>query len=598
MADGASGALAPQAPGPDADRPPPGAPVKLWPAFWRLARPYWHSEDRWAGRALFVAILALNLAVVWVNVRLNAWNALFYNSLQDKDFDVFRALLLEFCGWAFLFIVLVVYQLYLTQMLQMRWRRWLTERHLAAWMRDAAYYRLSLADFGADNPDQRIAEDLRIFVDDALSLFFGLVSSVVSFVSFVGILWALSGAMTVGGVEVPGYMVWVAVVYAVVGSVLAHRIGRPLVGLNVAQQRREADFRFALVRARENTEGIALYRGERDELAGFGRRFAAVVENWWLIMKQQKRFTWFSSFYGQLAVVFPFVVASPRYFSGQIPLGGLTQIASAFGQVQAALSWFVDAYVRLAGWRASIERLEGFDRALAAARALDGRLAVSRAPAVALDDVEIELPTGRALVRARGPRIEPGVHTLITGPSGSGKSTLFRVFSGLWPYAQGRIGLPDPAESLFLPQRPYLPLGTLRDALAYPARGTTFADARLREVLEAVRLQALAARLDEEAAWAQVLSGGEQQRLAIARALLLEPRWLFLDEATSALDEAGEQAAYETLRARLAGTTLVSIAHRPSVARFHLQRWVLEPDGKGGGTDGSAAAGLRIEPIA
>lgn len=592
MADAAAAAADPRGAGAGADRPPPGAPVKLWPAFWRLARPYWYSEDRWAGRALFVAILALNLAVVWVNVRLNAWNALFYNSLQDKDFAAFRSLLIEFCGWAFLFIVLVVYQLYLTQMLQMRWRRWLTERHLAAWMRDAAYYRLSLADFGTDNPDQRIAEDLRIFVDDALSLFFGLVSSVVSFVSFVGILWALSGALTVGGVEVPGYMVWVAVVYAVVGSLLAHWIGRPLVGLNVAQQRYEADFRFALVRARENTEGIALYRGEADELAGFRNRFGAVVDNWWRIMKQQKRFTWFSSFYGQLAIVFPFVVASPRYFSGQIPLGGLTQIASAFGQVQQALSWFVDAYVRLAGWRASIERLEGFDRALAAARALDGKLAVSRESAVAMGDVDVALPTGRPLVHASGPRIAPGVHTLITGPSGSGKSTLFRVFSGLWPYARGRIGLPEPAESLFLPQRPYLPLGTLRDALAYPARGATFADARLREVLDAVRLGPLAERLDEEAAWAQVLSGGEQQRLAIARALLLEPRWLFLDEATSALDEAGEQAAYETLRARLPGTTLVSIAHRPAVARFHVQRWVLEPRGDG------SAAGLRIEPVA
>jgi putative ATP-binding cassette transporter len=570
----------------------------FWQAFWRLAAPYWRSDDRWTGRGLFAAIVALNLAIVWVNVRLNAWNGDFYNALQDKRFDDFKRLLIEFCGWAFLYIVLVVYQLYLNQMLLMRWRRWLTDVHLKAWLADAVHYRLSLADFGTDNPDQRIAEDFRDFVSESLSLFFGLLSSVVSFLSFVGILWGLSGAATVGDWTIPGYLVWVAIAYAAVGSWIAHRIGKPLVGLNFAQQRYEADFRFALVRARENAEGIALYRGEQGELAGFRHRFGNLVGNWWQIMKRQKRFTWFSSFYGQMAVVFPILVASPRYFSGAIQLGGLTQIASAFGEVQRALSWLVDAYVRVAGWRASVERLIGFVDAVDAARRLGGRLSGEQGDAIGLGEVTVGVPergadgtlSTRALIRASGQRIAPGEHTLIAGPSGCGKSTLFRMLSGIWPFGEGRYLAPAPTQALFLPQKPYLPLGPLREVVSYPARPGAHDDRALGDVLACVGLPGLAERLGEDANWSQVLSGGEQQRLAIARALLHAPRWLFLDEATSALDESSEAALYAALRDRLTGTTLVSIAHRASVARYHGQRLIVVP---GAGQP----AGLRIEAI-
>lgn len=572
----------------------------FWSGFWRLARPYWVSEDRWAAWTLFAVLVSLSLAIVWVNVELNTWQGAFYNSLQDKRFDEFRRLLLVFAGWAFLYIVFAVYQLYLTQMLTIRWRRWLTDVWLRQWMADAAHYRVSLADFGSDNPDQRIAEDLRDFVDRTLSLFFGLLSSVVTFVSFVGILWALSGAIEVAGITIPGYMVWIAIVYALIGSVLAHRVGKPLIGLSFEQQRYEADFRFALVRARENAEGIALYRGEEDELKGFRQRFTAVVDNWWRIMRRQKLFTWYASFYGQLAIIFPFVVGAPRYFSGAIELGGLMQISNAFGKVQSALSWLVDSYTTVATWRASIERLNGFARALEQARALGADLRSREGGSVDLQQVMVGVPlrdrsvaspgNSVPLIQADGETIEPGRHTLIVGPSGSGKSTLFRLLAGIWPFGQGQFERTASDDSLFLPQKPYLPLGTLRAVVTYPRQQLMNDDARIREALQAVGLASFEHRLDENAHWSQILSGGEQQRLAAARALLIAPRWLYLDEATSALDEDAEQSIYRLLRERLPQTTIVSIAHRPAVAPFHSQRLRVVPQQTG-------PARLALEPL-
>jgi vitamin B12/bleomycin/antimicrobial peptide transport system ATP-binding/permease protein len=569
---------------------------RFWSIFWSLARPYWFSEERAAARLLFLAIVVLNLAIVWVNVMLNQWNGNFFNSLQDKNQERFYELIWQFTGWAFLYIVLVVYQLYLNQMLQMRWRRWLTEVWLARWMSQSVHYRLMLKDYGTDNPDQRLAEDIKLFVTDSLSLFFGLLSSVVSFVSFVGILWVLSGPVTVGGVTIPGYMVWIALVYALVGSVAAHYIGRPLIALNFAQEKREADFRYSLVRARENAEGIALYRGEPDERAHFTTRFRALVDNWWSIMKQQKRFTWFSAFYGQLAIIFPFVVGAPRYFSGQIQLGALSQISGAFGSVQQALSWFVDAYTRLASWRASIDRLGGFAMALKQVEEVDRPLLVQVAPRIELQDLIVGVP-GRDLIHAQGVVIGPGHHTLVRGFSGSGKSTLFRVLARLWPFASGTASAPDSQQCLFLPQRPYLPLGSLAHALSYPRAHASFGDDAFARVLELVGLARLQPLLtiaeppDGLATWSQRLSGGEQQRLAIARALLLKPQWLFLDEATSNLDEAAEQQMYQVLREHLSDTTLISIAHRPSVARFHHQQLRVVPGGQEG------LANLVIEPL-
>jgi putative ATP-binding cassette transporter len=564
---------------------------------WTLTRPYWFSEDRWAGRGLLALVVGLNLAIVYINVLLNQWNNTFYNALQDKDYAVFWSQLLRFTWLAALFIVAAVYQTYLNQMLQIRWRRWLTDRYLRAWLADGAYYRMQLTAGDTDNPDQRIAEDLRLFVAGTLTLTIGGMRAVVTLLSFLGILWGLSGSTTLpigAGWTIPGYMVWAALLYAVVGTWLTNLIGRPLVRLNFDQQRYEADFRFGLVRFRENAEGVALYKGEADELRGFRERFLAVVGNWWAIMRRQKRLTWFTAGYSQAAIIFPFVVAAPRYFRGEIPLGGLIQTASAFGQVQDSLSFIIGAYTDIAQWRSVVQRLVGFEQALARVRAeatVEGvRHGAATGDALALDRVELKLPGGRPLVESVTLDLRPGDTALISGPSGAGKSTLFRAIAGIWPFGSGEIRLPRAARVLFLPQKPYLPIGTLREVVSYPTPPAGVDDAVLHEALEAVGLLELAGRLGEHAHWALALSPGEQQRIGFARALVQKPDWLFLDEATSALDEESEVRLYGLLRDRLPALTLVSVGHRSTLRPFHARSLVVTPGTGGGATVVEAAS--------
>jgi len=558
---------------------------------WILTRPYWFSEDRWAGGGLLLLVIGLNLGIVYINVLLNQWNNTFYNALQDKDYAVFWSQLIRFTWLAGLYIVVAVYQLYLNQMLQIRWRRWLTERYLRDWLGGGAYYRLQLTAGDTDNPDQRIAEDLRLFVGGTLSLAIGGMRAVVTLLSFLGILWGLSGSLTIpigAGWIIPGYMVWAALLYAVVGTWLINLVGRPLVRLNFDQQRYEADFRFGLVRFRENAEGVALYRGEADELRSFRDRFREVVGNWWAIMRRQKRLTWFTAGYSQAAVIFPFVVAAPRYFRGEIPLGGLMQTASAFGQVQDSLSFIISAYTDIAQWRSVMQRLAGFERALARVRAEAAGDGLRRGPgpdeALALDRVTLALPGGRPLVEDVSLGLRRGETLLISGPSGAGKSTLFRAIAGIWPFGAGGISLPRGGRVLFLPQKPYLPIGTLREVVSYPTPAGGIGDPDLREALEAVGLPELAARLDEHAHWALALSPGEQQRIAFARALVQKPDWLFLDEATSAVDEESEGRLYTLLRDRLPGVTLVSVGHRSTLRAFHRRTLVVTPSNGGPAT--------------
>ncbi len=572
-----------------------------------LALPYFRSEEKWKARGLLAAIVALNLGAVYMLVLINDWNRVFYDALQNKDAAVFWRELGRFTYLAFGFIIIAVYRFYLTQLLEMRWRAWMTGHYLDRWLANKAFYHLELARFSKDegalpdNPDQRISEDVNAFTTYSVSLTMGLLNAVVTLASFVGILWSLSGSFSFSfngdSYTIPGFMVWMAVVYAAAGSVITHYVGRPLIALNFQQKRVEAEFRNHMVRVREYSESIALDKGEPVERQHAGQRFTEVLANYLRLLKRQKTLTWFTVGYGQAAVVFPFIVAAPRFFSGAIQLGQLMQISSAFGRVQDALSWFVDNYDSLASWRATTDRLTSFEESFAqvqqtAARASAERRDAPDADTLQIDEVQIALPGGRPLIAADSLTLRAGEHVLVKGPSGSGKSTLFRTLAGIWPWAKAKLARPADFDerTMFLPQRPYFPNGPLRDALAYPATPDRYTDAQLQQALRDALLPQLADDLGRQDTWGQKLSGGEQQRLAIARAFLKQPRWLFVDEASSALDEDAERTLYQRLRERVAAQNgaLVSIAHRPGVAAFHDRQWRLEGDP-------ALGQGLRIQ---
>ena len=571
----------------------------------RLAAPYFKSEEKWRARAMLFAIVALNLGYVYVAVLGNQWYGRFYDALQNKDSVVFWREIGVF-GWiAFANIAVQVVKFYVTQLLQLRWRAWMTRSYLGRWMADKTFYHLELARYRAadghtpDNPDQRLQEDMQMFTDYTMKLSMGLLNAVVTLVSFVGILWGLSGAfgLTVGGTtyQVAGSMVWLALVYCIVGTVITHYIGRPLIGLNFRQQRFEADFRHHLVRVREYSEAIALDNGEPVERRALDLRFGSVLKNYLALIKQQKNLVGFTSFFGQAAVIFPFIVSAPRFFSGAIQLGALMQISSAFGKVQDSLSWFVDNYDSVAVWRATTDRLTSFDDAMRANAELKRNVARTDATALHTDDLDVALPNGAQLLAKAAVDVQPGDSVLLQGPSGSGKSTLFRAFAGIWPFASGHVAVPGNA--MFIPQRPYVPDGTLREALAYPNDAADYTDDALRQALTDALLPDLAQRLDDSDAWSQKLSGGEQQRLAIARVLLKKPAWLFADEATSALDPEAESTLYRRLAATVqsAGGAMVSIAHRASVGEHHKVRWTLVPSGTSGTADTSGGARYRLD---
>ena len=556
---------------------------------WRIAAPYFSSEDKWAGRGLLAAVVSIELSLVAIDVLLNQWNARFYNALQERNWESFVREIGIFSLLAACFIALAVYQLYLNQWLQIRWRRWLTSHYLGEWLQGPNHYRMQLQGDAADNPDQRVSDDVKLFVERTLDIGLQLLSSAVTLASFVVILWGLSEAapLHLFGKEypIPGYLVWGAVMYAVFGTALTQWIGSPLIRLDFNQQRYEANFRFNLVRVRENSEQIALLQGESAERARLWDRFDNVVENWYGIMSRTKRLTAFTASYSQAAVIFPYILAAPAYFADKIQLGGLTQTASAFGSVQRALSVFVTIYRTLAEWRAVVARLDGFEMSIANATTLAsspdsiGVVSSDGGKAIDLRKLMVNLPNGKPLVAADGLGLRAGERTLVTGPSGSGKSTLFRAIAGIWPFGNGSIAVPANASLMMLPQRPYFPIGSLHAAIVYPGETESFNPDRVRDVLAMVGLPQLGPRLEEEGHWNRMLSLGEQQRLGLARALLHKPDYLFLDEATASLDEPSEADLYALLTGKLPQTTIVSIGHRSTLEAFHQRNITMVRDG-------------------
>ena len=547
--------------------------------WWRLVVPYFKSEDWPFAIPLLIGAIALTFTGVGLEVMFNEWNRRFYDSIQNKNEAVFWHEIIFFSILAVFYILNFVARAVVSPYLRLRWRRWLTNHYLSHWLHGRGYYRIELQRT-VDNADQRIAEDLRQLGEYTMSLLLGILGSVATLVSFIFILWTLSGPLSLQfiGIDatIPGYMAWVALIYSFVGTFLANIVGRRLINLNFLRQRYEANFRYSLVRVRENAEGIALYNGEQRETDQLNLRFADVFRNGWQVLFTQAQLAFYQSGYAQLAIIFPYVVTAPRFFAGVITFGVMTQTASAFGQVQSALSFFIDNYTSLAELRAVMDRLKGLQHATDDKPEVTLDVVPQPRPDVHAEALTLALPNGQALLKDAVIDLPKGKATLISGASGSGKSTLFRALAGIWPFGRGHVNIPAGARVLFLPQKPYIPIGTLRDALKYPDENSTATDAELVDALKAAQLGHLVPRLDEEAHWSNILSGGEQQRVAAARAMVFKPDWLFMDEATASLDEASEAAIYTALKQRLPSATLVSIGHRPTLRQWHDRRLELQ----------------------
>lgn len=550
--------------------------------LFHLITPYWNSEEKKSARLYLAGIITLTIAAVYMTLLLNEWFNSFYSALQNYDSGAVYSGLLRFTGLAFAHIAFAVYSYYLQQRLALRWRKWMTKNYLAKWTGQQMYYRLEMFSQGtADNPDQRISEDINLFTARTLSFMSGLLRSATTIVCFIFVLWNLSEVLSFSAagqeIHIYGYLVWTALAYSVLGTWITHKVGHRLVSLNYLQQKLEADFRFSMVRLRETAESVAFYNGAAKEEAFLSNRFMTLLRNTLFIIKKQKQLSWLTNSYAQIAIIFPFVVAVPRYLSQNISLGGLMQIANCFGKVQDAMSYFVDVYASLAEWQSCAERLLSFDKHIAAiekeTEEKSGSLVREEThDRLRLADVTISVPAmdenkrTREIISSASCTIKSGEHVILKGPSGSGKSTLLRTLAGFWPYVKGHISMPAPSEMMFIPQKPYIPMGTSAEAASYPLE--TADEEILSPLLVECGLSHLMEKPDTEADWSHILSLGEQQKLAFVRVFLRKPKWVFLDEATSAMDEETEEKMYRLLTA-LPGTTVISIGHRSTLDKWH-----------------------------
>ena len=553
---------------------------------WYLTKSYWQSEEKKKAFWLLTCIIALTLGIVFMLVQLNTWNNSFYSALQNYDAEKISSELIHFSWLAAIYIILAVYSYYLQQTLILHWRRWLTTRFIDIWLQNKTYYNLQMFGKDTDNPDQRISEDVRQFVEMTLGFAIGILKSLCTFISFVFILYQLSGPLSFSFMgktwTIHGYMLWASLLYSILGTYITHVVGRKLVKLNFIQQRYEADFRFSMIRLRESAESVAFYRGEAQEGRVVKNRFKLLLDNFWQLVNKQKQLVFLNSGYSQIAIIFPFVVAMNRYLAKEVSLGGLMQVASAFGRVQDSLSYFVDMYSSIAQWQAVVMRLTYFGRHMHEVSQQAEQFHVERfatSEAVSVEQMQVNLPDDTVLLQDINFNLQPGRNVLIKGVSGSGKSTLLRALAGIWPFVSGKINLPKTEELMFIPQKPYIPLGSLREALLYPGR-KPLSDEELLYLLDLCQIGYLRDKLDLVADWSHVLSVGEQQRLAFVRAHIQEPKWLFLDEATSALDEDTEAAMYALLAERLRQTTLVSIGHRSTLNKYHELMLVIDKQTK------------------
>ncbi|MFO1160816.1 MAG: ABC transporter ATP-binding protein/permease [Reyranellaceae bacterium] len=561
-------------------------------AFAAIACGYWTAPGyraiAWSLTAGMVLFGAINVGIaLWLNI----WNRDFFNALEKRDTSQLVGQLYILAAIVVSGGIAVAIHLHIRRRLQINWRTWLTQVTTRRWLHAGRQYQLGLLAGDCDNPDGRIAEDIRVSCELAVEFAQSILQCILQLITFLSVLWVLSGALPVkiGSVEfsLPGYMVWAAVLYALFGSILTYALGSGLIEAGNVRQGREADVRSVLIRARENAEGIALMRGEPDERARLHNAMTDLGNAWHTQTRGQGSLALLTSSLAYVAPVVPLILALPRYLAGDLQLGGLMQTAQAFSNVQWALSWVIDNFPRFADWRASTDRVVQLHSALLdleeSTEARDGEhieVTAGESDRLILREVGLSRPDGEALVAEAEVEIKPGERVLIRGQSGSGKSTIMRAIAGVWPWGRGAVELPK-ASLAFMPQKPYFPLGTLRDALLYPARPDDVQDEDLREALHRVGLDHLRGRLDETERWDHILSGGEQQRVAFARVLIQKPDWVFMDESTSALDEAGQANVMRLLAEELPRTAVVSIGHRPGLEAFHTRELVLEPGNQG-----------------